>query len=351
MSDTFWDIATMPPNGRRSQGFARRLQQVDACFDDEKRTGFSSACLGEKLNIGYFDPRLERTFGHWGVITNARDMATWLKMLLLGGRSPHTNESVVPYSTIEKTTTAYSVPRESPDYDFPELGKITYGMAQRMSTYRGHRIIEHTGTIPGQTSRIMRVPGSGFGIAVMVNDHELGLHFVNVLTWRIMDHMLRLKPIDWERRLTSSDIQGTYYNEAYGRITLCLASGLPNVNSKTPSECKRTLADHPFDLSTDITDDATSPRFIARFGQTSTMYLLFSHKNESSFIASMGMIFPQTDARMPSIYWYWDAIFAKEGLAFAGNAWGAGLGVKHSTPWADGGLKKNAEVWFDKVVK
>ncbi|KAJ9091789.1 hypothetical protein QFC21_007092 [Naganishia friedmannii] len=40
---------------------------------------------------------------------------------------------------------------------------------------------------------------------------------------------------------------------------------------------------------------------------------------------------------------------AEDGMAFAGNAWGAGLGVAPSNPWANGGLKKNAEVWFDKV--
>jgi CubicO group peptidase (beta-lactamase class C family) len=74
MSDTVWDIANMPPNDKRAQGFARRYQHVDACIEDETRFGFSAECLGEKLNIGYFDPRLERTFAHWGIITNGKDM-------------------------------------------------------------------------------------------------------------------------------------------------------------------------------------------------------------------------------------------------------------------------------------
>jgi hypothetical protein len=120
-------------------------------------------------------------------------------MLLLGGRSPHSNETVVPYGVMEKASVGYSIPLKIPDYDFPELGGITYGLAQRLFTY-GHRLIEHTGTIPGQTSRILRFPGSGFGIAVIVNDHELGFQFVNILTWRIVEYMLALKPIDWERR-------------------------------------------------------------------------------------------------------------------------------------------------------
>jgi hypothetical protein len=152
--------------------------------------------------------------------------------------------------------------------------------------------------------------------------------------------------------LSSRDIQGTYFNEAYGPLTLCsVAASAPNGIVESINECDETLAKHPFDVSSDITDSGSHPTLIARFGKTSTAYLLFRHKNESSFIVSMGMNFPQTNAQMPSIYGYWDAIFSREGMAFAGNAWGAGIGVEPSDPWAEGGPKQNAEVWFDKVVE
>jgi hypothetical protein len=154
--------------------------------------------------------------------------------------------------------------------------------------------------------------------------------------------------------IASTKIQGTYYDKAYGRLTICLVPPASHStgNAKVPSECARTLAEHPFKLSSEIVTAGGSPSppmFIARYGQVSTAYLLFRHKNDSTFTASIGMRFPETAAHVPLIYWYWDAIFAEDGMAFAGNAWGAGLGVELSDPWAAGGLKKNAEVWFDKV--
>ncbi|KAJ9118534.1 hypothetical protein QFC22_003753 [Naganishia vaughanmartiniae] len=363
MTNTYLDIAEAPPKEKRSQGFSRRNQRIDACREDEGRLEFSKECFGNRMNIGYFDYKLDRLHGHWGVISNAQDMAPWLKMLLLGGRSPQTNETVVPLAAIEKTSTAYTVAHQNHEWDFPESGKITYGMAQQMSMYRGHRLIEHTGTIPGQSSRVVRIPGSNIGIAVMANDYEFGFHFVMAASYRIIDHMLGMEPINWERRVPPvrasdatlpdmpiADIQGTYVDKAYGRLTICLVpSGHPTGNPKIPSECAKTLADQPFDLSSKVLGDGLAPMFIARCGQVSTAYLLFRHQNASTFTVSVGMHFPETKTDIPSIYWYWDAIFEKDGMAFAGNAWGAGLGVEPREPWGAGGLKRNAEVWFDKV--
>lgn len=98
------------------------------------------------------------------------------------------------------TSTSHSIPAENPLFQFPELGKITYGLGEQMSTYRGHRVVEHIGTIPGQASRILRVPDLGIGVVVLVNDHELGFLFTMVAGWRALDHLLGVKPIDWERR-------------------------------------------------------------------------------------------------------------------------------------------------------
>lgn len=69
-----------------------------------------------------------------------------------------------------------------------------------MYTYRDHYIIEHGGADLGQMSVVMRVPGSGIGIAVMVNDNEFGTGFHQVVQRMILDHLLELKPIDWETR-------------------------------------------------------------------------------------------------------------------------------------------------------
>jgi hypothetical protein len=57
--------------------------------------------------------------------------------------------------------------------------------------------MEHGGAVPGQMSQVMRVPGMGLGGAVMVNDHEFGTGFSQVMQRRVVDTLVGLEKIDW----------------------------------------------------------------------------------------------------------------------------------------------------------
>jgi hypothetical protein len=122
-------------------------------------------------------------------------------MLLLWGRSPLDDTAVIPASVIAQITKPTSIP-EYPSTLFVNedlIGTRTYGLAQEMYTYRGFYVIEHRGMLPGQRSLIMRVPGKNLGIAIMANDHEFGMGFVQVVQRMIMDCLLGLESIDWAR--------------------------------------------------------------------------------------------------------------------------------------------------------
>lgn len=128
--------------------------------------------------------------------------ATWLKVLLLQGRDPSTNQTVIPPFILEAAATPWTIPYQSPTFSPTDdlIGPKTYGLGQAMYTYRGHYVIEHGGAVPGQMSQVMRLPGSGLGIAVMVNDNEFGTGFYQVVQRRIVDRLLGLEPIDWAAR-------------------------------------------------------------------------------------------------------------------------------------------------------
>jgi hypothetical protein len=49
-----------------------------------------------------------------------------------------------------------------------------YGMAQSIYNYRGYEIVEHGGDLPGQEPPMIRVPSAMIGLAVMVNDEQMG---------------------------------------------------------------------------------------------------------------------------------------------------------------------------------
>jgi hypothetical protein len=110
-----------------------------------------------------------------------------------------TNQSVLPREVITAVATPYTVPYQPPSltHETDIIGPSTYGAGQIVYTYRGHYIIKHVGSLQGQMSLVMRVPGAGLGIAVMVNDNELGSGFYQVVQRRILDHLFGLEPIDW----------------------------------------------------------------------------------------------------------------------------------------------------------
>jgi hypothetical protein len=122
-----------------------------------------------------------------------------LKVLLDQGRSPSTNESVIPSDLITAAATPYTIPYQPPTFSPSEdlISPKTYGLAQEMYTYRGHYTIEHGGAVPGQMSQVMRIPSLGLGVAVMVNDNEFGTAFWQVAQRRIVDVLAGLERVDW----------------------------------------------------------------------------------------------------------------------------------------------------------
>lgn len=87
---------------------------------------------------------------------------------------------------------------DSPHY--PYVGRKSYGLGQFIYDYRGHRVVDHYGAVPGQMSRVLRVMEKGLGIVVMANDNEYGLRFTEIVQYMILDHVLGLKALDWKAR-------------------------------------------------------------------------------------------------------------------------------------------------------
>jgi hypothetical protein len=122
----------------------------------------------------------------------------WLQTLLAMGSSPSTGEQVIPASIIEATIQPRLASMINPTD--PETTVPYYGLAQSIYNYRGHRVIEHGGDVPGQKSQVIRLPDQLIGLAIMVNDEQLGDLYHAVAKWRIIDQLLGLEPIDFRSR-------------------------------------------------------------------------------------------------------------------------------------------------------
>lgn len=220
MRDTTYDPKVAARTGRRVDGFVRSGQDPKACAADGVEGLRGKTCQGDHVNIGWHTRSRDTIAGQGGIISSSRDMvstfswldqwtwthlvdylcqATWLKMLLLNGRSPTTNETIVPPSIITATRTPHIILSE-PTVQDPYISGKTYCLGQCLYTYRGIRVMDHFGSIPGQMSQVLRVPEAGLGVVVMANDNEFGSTFTEMVGYMVLDQVLGLEPVDWKAR-------------------------------------------------------------------------------------------------------------------------------------------------------
>jgi hypothetical protein len=201
-----------------------------------------------------------------GINAGAADMAKWLIVQLDSGRLGDRGRL---YS--ERTTRALwtmVVPRD-PGVPPPELAPLRnsflgYALGLNVLDYRGHKLITHTGGLPGYVSRVALVPDRKVGVAVLTN-MESGAAF-NALAWTVLDQLLGAPAHDWiaaydglERRamaevagtdsaaaaarnatsrpsLPLAQYAGTYRDAWYGDVTIGLEGGaLVMQFGRTPS--------------------------------------------------------------------------------------------------------------------
>lgn len=139
--------------------------------------------------------------------------------------------------------------------------------------------------------------------------------------------------------LPLDSIPGTYTDPAYGELVIC--SVTPATNQ--PYSCTETLAGNPFTGQS----NTTGPTYLAAFPKFWSSHLLFTHYNGSLFTVRSSAHYPETGQDVVAQFEWFQAVFAEEGVAFVGGAWGAGPGVEERD-WRSGKLEDVAEVWFAK---
>ncbi|KAJ9091788.1 hypothetical protein QFC21_007091 [Naganishia friedmannii] len=395
MRDTYFDGVDERRTQQRSQAYIRDNQDFAACIKDEEQgTALSKECLGERVDIGVTSGSTDVIAGQGGLVTSARDMAVWMKTLLLDGRSPWTNDIIFPYDIMSTTSTPHTVFHNPYPQDHHLLIQSDqYGLGQFISSYGGHQVLWHYGASMGQKSRVTRVPSLGLGVSIMANDNEFGLWFAQAAEGMILNHLMGLEPVDWRSRLkhqrlqwyksklpvvrvpnaslptsiSLSSIAGVYENLAYGKILICaVPTYMPigyRANLPLPlPDCKETLANNPFAKSDFLSGGSNaSPTYIAHFDKLWSDYLLFKHYNASVFTVKQSSFFPDNNVSSSSPFGHFEAEFGPSGMAWMGNAWGSEPNLpddKRDRAFVNDGigegwqgdrkLRDRAEVWFEK---
>ena len=133
---------------------------------------------------------------------------------------------------------------------YKENGESSYGMGFFLSTYRGHKIVEHGGNIDGFSANLSFLPADRMGVVVLTNLD--GNPVPNIVTSNVYDRLLGLDQIPWSQRGLAveaggkkaeqeakekgysprktgthpshelKDYAGDYSNPGYGMVTIAL---------------------------------------------------------------------------------------------------------------------------------
>ena len=190
-----------------------------------------------------------------GINSSAEDMAKWLRVQLSGGKLADGSRLFSERTARQLTSIVTPIPIGDPPPELPSLKANFrgYALGFDIRDYRGHKVVMHTGGLPGYVSRVAMIPDLNVGVAVLTNQ-ESGEAFDSI-AFRVLDHYLGAPAFDWidgftrtRARMTAAVAQaegqraasrdagsrpslplaqsaGTYHDVWYGDVTIADEGG------------------------------------------------------------------------------------------------------------------------------
>jgi CubicO group peptidase (beta-lactamase class C family) len=126
---------------------------------------------------------------------------------------------------------------------YKENGESSYGMGFFLSTYRGHKIVEHGGNIDGFSANLSFLPNDRIGVVVLTNLD--GNPVPNLVTSNVYDRLLGLDQIPWSQRGLAAEAGGKKAEQ----------------EAKDKGYSPRKMGTHPSHELTDYAGDYSNPGY------------------------------------------------------------------------------------------
>lgn len=132
-----------------------------------------------------------------GIISCAEDMARWMIVMLDEGKIDKERRLLSEKNYREITTIATPRPITDPPQEIAELKPnfSGYGLGIGVRDYKGMKILQHTGGLPGFLSQVTMVPSLKLGIAILTNQESSEAY--NSITYSVIDYYLSVSAKDW----------------------------------------------------------------------------------------------------------------------------------------------------------
>jgi CubicO group peptidase (beta-lactamase class C family) len=127
---------------------------------------------GKVRPIAAFDS--DNTNPAGGINSTAEDMAKWLLVLLAEGQLADGSALITPATARQLSTLVTPIPIGPRPPELRDLGPSFngYGLGLGLRDYRGHKLLTHTGGLPGYVSKVAIIPDARLGLAILTNQES-----------------------------------------------------------------------------------------------------------------------------------------------------------------------------------
>lgn len=216
-----------------------------------------------------------------GINASATDMAKWLITQLDSGRVAGGTRLFSRQTCIQLWRIVTPLPI---GYQPPELAPLQanfngYALGFGVRDYRGLKLVQHTGGLPGYVSKVAMIPELKLGVAVLTNQ-ESGEAFESIVYF-VLDHFLAAPKMDWLAA----------YKLFRGRQTTMIAEAEKQTSAK-----RDTASRPPLPVSSyagtytdawygDVTTSQENGNLVIRFGHTPSLVGDLEHWQYDTFVA------------------------------------------------------------------
>jgi hypothetical protein len=208
-------------------------------------------------------------------------MARWLQVLLRDGQLPDGSRLVSEKTARELSTLVTPIPIADPPEELRALRPQFqgYGLGLGVGDYRGHKVVRHSGGLPGYVSHVLRVPDVGLGIAVLTNQESDDAYFAVVLP--VVDQALGAPRTDWLAAFQKAAARDRERNAEAERKT----QAVRDPSSRPSLPLQGYAGTYRDDWYGDVTVGLEQGRAVIRFTRTPALVGDLEHWQHDTFVA------------------------------------------------------------------
>jgi CubicO group peptidase (beta-lactamase class C family) len=216
-----------------------------------------------------------------GINSSVAEMAQWLIVQLDSGRTSGGSRLFTPRVTRELWSLVTPVQIGDPP---PPLASLRpnfngYALGFGVYDYRGMKVVQHTGGLPGYVSEVTMIPQLKLGVVVLTNQESS--EAFSALTFTILDYYLGAPAVDWKeayRRTTS-------YRDSVIASSERRAFASRDTSSRPSLPLERYAGKYEDPWYGEVEVRYLNGRLIMRFGHTPSLDGEMEHWQYDTFIA------------------------------------------------------------------